>query len=190
VIADPDLGNSIKYNETQNVEKSSASNEQWWNCIPKIVCNAFGVGCIEVTWARIPEQYRHLVSHFQLFLNDVSYRAYIAPNTNRVIVKGLAGGRNYDTVLMVYPNDPTLLPQQSNIVTVKAGRTTNLGGPIISLKENCQPDQITVSWQSIDTPKCPISCYELLINEEKRDVVSKTWCLIFKLARLNTTTLF
>ena len=94
-----------------------------------------------------------------------------------MLVKGLAVDRNYDTVLMVYPRDAALLPQQSNIVTVKSGRTTNLGGPIISLKENPRSDQITVCWQSIDTPKCPISVYELLINEEKRDVVS---CLFFK----------
>jgi hypothetical protein len=147
-------------------------DRKWLNCIPKIVCNAHGVGCIEVTWSRLSAQNAHLISHFQLFLNDVSYRKKIPSNVTKVIVKGLAGGRNYDTILMVYPKDKTFLPQQSNLVTVKSGRTTNLGGPIISLKENARPDQITVTWQSIDSSKCPIECYELLINEEKRDVVS------------------
>jgi hypothetical protein len=171
VIQDPDAGNSIKYDESQAVAQSSISNQQWWNCIPKIVCNAFGVGCIEVQWASLPIEQRRLISHYQLFLNGVSYRANIDPRSNRVRVKGLAGGRNYDATLMVYPKDVKLLPQQSNVVVVKAGRTTNLGGPIISLKANSREDQITLTWQSIHTAKCPISCYELIINEEKRDVV-------------------
>lgn len=143
----------------------------WWQCIPKIQCDPYGVGCIEISWTKASKEALSLISHYQIFLNEVSYRNRISPTTNRVLVKGLAGGRKYDIVLMVYPKNKAFLPQQSNMVTVKSHATTNLGGPVISLKENARSDQITVTWQSIDSPKCPISFYELIINDEKRDTV-------------------
>ena len=187
VVQDPEaaggLSHGNKYVETLNMDKSSASNEAWWACIPKIVCTSYGVGCIEVTWNPSAENNRHsrqLVSHYQLFLNDISYRGIVPPHVDRLLVKGLAGGRTYDAVLMVYPKEATLMPQQSNIVTFKSGRTTNLGGPIISLKENGRSDQITLCWQSIDSPKCAINCYDLLINEQKRDVVGELGVSFFE----------
>jgi hypothetical protein len=60
-----------------------------------------------------------LISHYQLFLNKVSYKPSLLPGTHRIIVKGLAGGKIYDTVLMVYPKSQTLLPQQSNLLVRK-----------------------------------------------------------------------
>jgi hypothetical protein len=58
--------------------------------------------------------------------------------------------------------------------TIRCSNTTNLGGPVISLKANPNKDQITVYWASIDSPKTPIECYELLINGEKKEIVSLT----------------
>jgi hypothetical protein len=54
---------------------------------------------------------------------------------------------------------------------VKTPKTTNLGGPVISLKVNSVQDQITVTWLSIDSPSCPIDHYDLFVNEEKKETV-------------------
>lgn len=96
--------------------KLSVSNEEWWRCIPRIVINQFGVGCLEITWDKVNSQYMHMISHYKIFLNKVSYRRNIAPNVNRVVAKGLASSRSYEITVMVYPKDKTLLPQQSNVV--------------------------------------------------------------------------
>lgn len=56
------------------------------------------------------------IKYYQIFLNQVSYRKYIPANVNKVIIKGLAGNRNYDIMVMIYPKDKSLLPQQSNKV--------------------------------------------------------------------------
>ena len=105
-------------------------------------------------------------------MNKISYKKIISANTNRIIVKGLAGGRSYDTILMVYPKSPTLMPQQSNVLNLKCARTTPLGGPIISLKAIPKNNQVTLCWQSIDSRKMQIEAYQLLINGESRETVS------------------
>lgn len=112
-----------------------------------------------------------LISHYQLFLNKVSYKKVIVANTNRIVVKGLAGGKSYDTVLMVYPKSPALMPQQSNILMIKCPMTTPLGGPIISLKATSKKNQVLLCWQSIDSKKMPIDQYQLMINGEKREII-------------------
>lgn len=131
-----------------------------------------GVSCVEISWELPPDKSLELISHYQLFMNKISYTKTISANTNRIIVKGLAGGRNYDTILMVYPKSPTLMPQQSNVLNLKCARTTPLGGPIISLKAVSKKNQITLCWQSIDSRKMPIDAYQLLINGERRETVS------------------
>ncbi len=151
--------------------KSAITNEDWWRCIPKIAYNSLGVGVIEVIWEIPPVKSYELISHYQIFLNKVSYRNYISPNSNRVIIKGLAGGKSYDITVMVFPVTQTLLPQQSNVITIKTSKTTNLKGPVISLKANYRKNQITVTWQSIDSTELPIERYELLINGTKKEEV-------------------
>lgn len=157
--------------------------------------NSLGVGCIEILWERPTRKSLEMISHYQIYLNKVSYRQGIIPEANRVLIKGLAGSRSYEATVMVYPKSSTLLPQQSNVVvrkiisrvnlvehlsnydsfskTIKCNKTTNLGGPIISLKANPKKDQITVCWHSIDTAMKPVvDHYEMLINGEKRETVS------------------
>ena len=112
-----------------------------------------------------------LIDHYQLFLNKVSYKNKISSSTNRVYVKGLAGGRKYDITLMVIPKAQTLLPQDSNVLSIKCPRTTSLGGPIISLKASSNNSQLTVCWLSIDSTKLPIDHYELVINGEKKEKI-------------------
>ena len=58
----------------------------------------------------------HLKLNFDILNYRKSYKNYISKHTNRVLIKGLAGGRNYDVNVMVFPNTQTLLPQQSNIL--------------------------------------------------------------------------
>ena len=120
-----------------------------------------------------PENSLELISHYQLFLNKVSYKKQIIANTNRVVVKGLAGGKNYDIVLMVYPKSPTLMPQQSNVVQIKCPIVTPLGGSVISLKSTSKDNQVIICWQSIDTRQAPIEQYQLLINGERKEIVEK-----------------
>lgn len=151
--------------------KASELNEEWWRCIPRIVINTIGVGCFEVTWEIPDARLRALISHFQIFLNKVSYRKYIGAEVSRVIVKGLASARSYEVTVMVFPKSKSLLPQESNKVEIKNAKTTNLGGPVISLKANPIQDQLTVTWLSIDSSEFPIDHYDLLINGEKRETV-------------------
>ncbi len=130
-----------------------------------------GSSCIEITWEVPPENSLELISHYQLFLNKVSYKKQIIANTNRVVVKGLAGGKSYDTVLMVYPKSPALMPLQSNVLQIKCPIVTPLGGPIISLKSTLKDNQVIICWQSIDTRQSPIEQYQLLINGERKEIV-------------------
>ena len=58
---------------------------------------------------------------------------------------------------------------------------------MISLKANPNKDQITVYWASIDSPKMPIECYELVINGEKKEIVIIVFYSSFK---INKTTKF
>ena len=92
------------------------SNEDWWKCIPKLSHSMIGVNCVEISWE--PPLYKsfELISHYQIFLNKISYKTLLKPNTNRIVIKGLAGGKDYDVVLMVYPKSQALIPQQSNII--------------------------------------------------------------------------
>ncbi|CAF0781764.1 unnamed protein product [Brachionus calyciflorus] len=159
------------YRNTEPVSQSSNLNLEWWKCIPKITINSLGVGLLEIFWDRILEHLIPYISHYQIFLNKVSYRKYIPANVNKVLIKGLTGGRNYDIIVMIYPKDRSLLPQQSNIVAYNSPKTTSLGGPIISLKANRQKDQITICWLSIDPEETFIKSYELLINGKKHDEV-------------------
>jgi hypothetical protein len=107
VIPDP--------NEVKNTYagESTVPND-WWLSIPKLNSNSLGIGCAEAYWDRPPAGSYDLISHYQIFLNKVSYKNYISVDATRVIIKGLAGGRNYDLNLMVYPKSQKFLPQQSN----------------------------------------------------------------------------
>ena len=49
--------------------------------------------------------------------------------------------------------------------------TTDNGGPIISIKANPKDNQVTLVWQSIDSQSCPIDYYQLIINDEKKQIV-------------------
>jgi hypothetical protein len=98
------------------VQNAAITNKEWWLCIPKISFASRGTGCIELCWDQPDSSSLELISHYQIFLNKVSYKNYISKHTNRVLIKGLAGGRNYDVNVMVFPNTQTLLPQQSNIL--------------------------------------------------------------------------
>ncbi len=149
---------------------SSAPND-WWLSIPRLLSNSLGIGCAEAFWERPPSEAFDLISHYQIFLNKVSYKNYISPQANRIVIKGLAGGRNYDLNLMIYPKSQTLLPQQSNTLTIRCSNMTHMGGPVISLKANPNKDQITIYWPSIDSKQMPIDYYELLINGEKKETV-------------------
>jgi len=126
---------------------------------------------VEITFDVPPEKSLELISHYQLFLNKVSYKKAIVANTNRIVVKGLAGGKGYDTVLMVYPKSAVLMPQQSNVLQIRCPLTTPLGGPIISLKATGKRNQVLLCWQSIDSKKLPIDQYQLMINGEKREII-------------------
>ena len=154
------------------MELKSVNLSAWKKCNPTISYNNAEPGCIEVFWNQMPEQCLALISHFQLYLNNVSYRSYIGPHINKVLVKGLAACRNYHAVLVVHPNYSSLEPVTSNPVTIKSGRSNgSTGGPLISLKANPKHDQITLSWKSIDSEDLKIEFYELMVNGEKRDVL-------------------
>jgi hypothetical protein len=94
--------------------KSSSRNEDWWRCIPKIVNNSDSVGCVEITWDKPDKDLMNLISHYRIYLNNVSYKKSIKPDQNKIVIKGLAGGRSYEATIMIFPKDPRLLPQQSN----------------------------------------------------------------------------
>ena len=94
-------------------------NRDWWRAIPKITINYLGDGCLEVIWEKSIETSLELISHYQLFLNRVSYKSRIKSDTSSVVVKGLCGGRSYDISLMVFPKSQSYLPQQSNIVVFR-----------------------------------------------------------------------
>jgi len=132
------------------------------------------VSCIEITWDILPENSLDLISHYQLFLNKVSYKKKLIANTNRIVVKGLAGGKNYDTVLMVYPKSSTLMSQQSNTLQIKCPILTPLGGPVISLKSTSKENQVIICWQSIDTRQAPIEQYQLVVNGERKEIVKNS----------------
>ena len=112
-----------------------------------------------------------LISHYQLYLNGISYKTKISPHTNSLIVRGLTANRQYETTLMVFPKSKALLPQQSNKLIVKSLDKTEEGGPIISMRATRKQDQITIVWQSIDTPKKQIDFYQLMLNNEKYEIV-------------------
>jgi hypothetical protein len=145
--------------------------EEWCLIIFRIDYTFIGSGCIEVFWELPHADHLDMISHYQILLNKVSYKHKIHRESNRVTVQGLAGGRNYDLTLMVYPKDTNLIPHQSNVLNIKSGKVTSLGGPVISLKANLNPKQITVCWQSINTNECPISHYELILNEQVRETI-------------------
>jgi hypothetical protein len=42
----------------------------------------------------------------------------ISPYTTRLLVKDLAGAKNYEAILMVFPKGEHLVPQQSNILVI------------------------------------------------------------------------
>ena len=92
------------------------SNKDWWRSIPKIILNYLGNGCLEVLWERPTEASVELISHYQLFLNRVSYKNKIRADASSVQIKGLCGGRSYDISLMVFPKSHSYIPQQSNIL--------------------------------------------------------------------------
>jgi hypothetical protein len=71
---------------------------------------------MEVFWEKPFETSLDLMSHYQLFLNHISYKQRIRSDASSVMVKGLCGGRSYEISLMVFPKSQSYLPQQSNIV--------------------------------------------------------------------------
>ena len=85
-------------------------------CIPKISYHSKAIGCIELVWDRPDKASLDLIDYYQIFLNKVSYKNKINPPTNRVYIKGLAGGRKYDVTVMVFPKNQTFLPQESNVM--------------------------------------------------------------------------
>ena len=95
--------------------KSSVSNADWWRTIPRITVRSIDVNCAEVFWEKPPPQSHVLISHYQLFLNQVAYTLKISVDSNRILMRDLCAGRTYELSVMVYPIQKTLLPQQSNI---------------------------------------------------------------------------
>ena len=94
-------------------------NKEWWLCIPRISYIWKNITCFELNWTRPGHASQELISHYQLFLNKVSYKNYIKASTNKVYVRGLAGGRNYEVTLVCYPKKENLVPQESNtLVTI------------------------------------------------------------------------
>lgn len=71
---------------------------------------------MELSWETPSARALELISHYQLFLNKVTYRRSISPYAGRLLIKDLAGGKYYETILMVYPKGQHLVPQQSNII--------------------------------------------------------------------------
>ena len=71
-------------------------------------------------WERPSEASSELISHYQLFLNRVSYKHRIRPDATNILVKGLCGGRSYEISLMVFPKSQSHIPQQSNILVFNA----------------------------------------------------------------------
>ena len=49
---------------------------------------------------------------------------------------------------------------------------TENGGPIISIKANPKNNQVTLVWESIDTQRSSIDFYQLIINDEKKQIVN------------------
>jgi hypothetical protein len=99
--------------------KAAEKNKEWWSCIPKISYASKAIGCIELFWDAPDKSSQGLIDYYQIFLNKVSYRTKISPSTNRVYIKGLAGGRKYEVALMVFPKNQTFLPQESNVLVTK-----------------------------------------------------------------------
>ncbi|RNA39091.1 leucine-rich repeat-containing protein [Brachionus plicatilis] len=159
------------YKSIEPIVLSSDLNSQWWKCIPKISFQHAGVGSLEIYWDRVLDVMLPFISHYQIYINQVSYRKYIPASVNKVLIKGLAGSRNYDIMVMIYPKDKSLLPQQSNKVAYTTDKVTNLGGPILSLKANRNKDELTVTWLSIDSYENVIDYYEILIDAEVKEKI-------------------
>jgi hypothetical protein len=90
------------------------SNKHWYESIPTIELTNLGNGCLEVSWKGPLESSLGLISHYQLFLNGVSYKKKIRSDATSVKIKGLCGGRSYSVVLMVIPKSQSYVAQQSN----------------------------------------------------------------------------
>ena len=73
---------------------------------------------VEISWETPATKSLELISHYQLFLNKVTYKRMISPYTTRLLVKDLAGAKNYEAILMVFPKGEHLVPQQSNILVI------------------------------------------------------------------------
>ncbi len=174
--------------------KSSSNNVDWWRTIPRISVRNLDVNCAEVLWDKPTDASRVLISHYQVFFNQVSYKPNISPDTNRILARGLCAGRTYEITVMVYPNDNKFLPQQSNIVVslgleqhilqfwinkyffakvFTCSNVASTGGPVISLKSNSKNNEIMLQWLPIDSDLCSIDYYQLILNNERRELVSK-----------------
>ena len=111
VIRDP---NDMSKFYTEAARQRNMADKNWWTTVPRISVQSLGVGCYELSWNMPDQETWDLISHYQILLNKVSYKQFIAPDCCRVMLKGLSGGRNYDLTLMCYPKSQSLMPQQSN----------------------------------------------------------------------------
>lgn len=161
----------VKYDTTLakiDLTQPPEPDSVWWQTIPKIIKIHRGSGIYEIFWERAPQSAFDLISHYQLYLNGVSYRLKIHPTKTRLIIKGLTSGREYEAMIMVFPKSPLLLPQQSNKLHIKAPLVTDDGAPLLALRPEKKKDRVNFVWKSDDKS---IEYFQLIINEEKQELI-------------------
>ena len=69
----------------------------------KLTVNELGNGCVIIKWDILPAHHIKKINHYQILLNQVSYKKRIEANVYQVLVKGLCGGRTYDVKFLLFP---------------------------------------------------------------------------------------
>ena len=105
--------------------KEPEVDEDWMRCMPIINYIHTEAGCMEVFWEKPPQKSIDLISHYQLFMNKVSYKNVIPAHLDRVYVRGMAGGKTYDTYLKVFAKKKEVLPHESNTLVIFQFKTSN-----------------------------------------------------------------
>ncbi|CAH1782616.1 unnamed protein product [Owenia fusiformis] len=146
---------------------SAEETQKWWRCIPSLQGLFTGPGVMELFWESPGPECLELIRGYQIFINDMTFCEVFPANHNSVNVAGLAGGRVYDILLDVYPENDKFLPHKSNKLMLKCPETTETGGPVISLEVPDNEDTMAIVWKSISTSQNPILGYRLYLNGQQ-----------------------
>ncbi|XP_014669532.1 PREDICTED: uncharacterized protein LOC106810622 [Priapulus caudatus] len=102
----------------------------------------------EVFWDNIKRKHLPQIKGYKFFMNNFSYTPLLPNTYTSLNVSGMAGGRNYQMQLIVYPVNSDYYNVESNMLGMGTPVETEGGGPVISVEVGDVTTTLVIVWST------------------------------------------